>query len=599
MFIRFCFLSCCLSNALIAQPHLFVNQPYGEIIDRKIEIKVDGLSPFQKIELRAEAQDQKGEVWSSHAFFQADNFGVVDVATNPPLENSSYTTADSMGLFWSMLPSIGDATPSFKCRNDTFSNQISLYVDGHLVEQTNTLRYLKAPDVQRIDVKENGLVGVLFIPKSEKPLPVIVTLSGSNGGLSENRAKLLASNGFAVLALGYFGVDGLTPNLQDIPLEYFEKAFSWLKKQPNVDGSHIGLYGASRGAELSLILGSMFPDSVQTIVAVVPSSVVYGGLGEAPVHAWLYKGKPVAPFAPVPQTDFSDGKGQTAENPANTRQNFLEGMKDETAFTAGAIHVENIRCPILLISGGDDQMWPSEIYANQIMDRLKAQGSQIAAKHLYYPDAGHGINIPNLPIPSPTYYHPVSKLWFSMGGSREADAKASVDAWDQLVTFFHETLKHSSSQEAVIMQNNLEKFSALRQFNLPCDQYAITGSGPLGIRNLKAIGDIDIIVTDELWNRLAAKYGIINQNEVRKIVFPGGVVEAFREGSFSEEPFDNSAPSVTSRIANAEIIEGLPFDSMETILYYKRKAPREKDLKDIHLIEGWMKMNTKQTNQNL
>lgn len=467
MFIRSCFLLCCLSTALIAQPHLSVNQPYGETIDRKVEIKVDGLDPFEKMELKAEALDQKGEMWSSHALFQADSFGVVDVAINPPLENSSYTTADSMGLFWSMLPITGEATASFKCRNDTVSVQISLYMDGHLVEQTNTLRYLKTPDVQRIDVKEDGLVGALFIPKSDKPLPVIITLSGSNGGLSENRAKLLASSGFSVLALGYFGVDGLPSNLQGIPLEYFEKAFSWLKKQSNVDGSHIGLYGVSRGAELSLILGSVFPDSVQSIVAIVPSSVVYGGLSETPVHAWLHKGKPIAPFAPVPQIDFSDGKGQTAENPANTRQNFLEGMKNATAFAAGAIHVENIRCPILLISGGDDQMWPSEIYANQIMARLKAKGSQIVAKHLCYPDAGHGINIPNLPIPNPTYYHPLSKLWFSMGGSREADAKASVDAWDRLVAFFHETLKYPSSHETIIMQNNLEKFSTLRQLHLP------------------------------------------------------------------------------------------------------------------------------------
>jgi dienelactone hydrolase len=441
MFVRSFFLLCCLSTTLIAEsPHLSIPQSYNETIDRQIVVKVEGLAPFQAIELKAEAEDQKGEIWFSHASFQADQHGAVDITTSAPLKNSSYTIPDPMGLFWSMLPPSGDATSTFKRKDDVFSAKVSLCIDDSLIEQVNMLRYLRLPSIQRFDVREKGLVGTLFVPETRTPLPVIITLSGSNGGLSENRAKLLASNGFAVFALGYFGVDGLPPNLQDIPLEYFETALAWLKDQKNIDSSHIGLYGVSRGAELSLILGSSFPDSVQAIVAVVPSSVVYGGLNETPVNAWIYQGNPILPFAPVPQTDFANGKGKTPENPANTRESFLEGMKDKAAFAAASIPVENIRCPLLLVSGGDDQMWPSGLYAQQILERLTEHHSPIIHKHLHYPDAGHGINIPNLPIPEPTYYHPQSKLWFSMGGTRTADARASSDAWNQLVTFFHESL---------------------------------------------------------------------------------------------------------------------------------------------------------------
>lgn len=580
-------LSCCLATTLLTQPHLSITQPSGKTIDREVHIQVEKLEPFQNIELRAEAKDQKGNIWSSHATFRADSQGQVDVSSSHPMNNSSYENIDEMGLFWSMLPASGDTSSSFKCKNDMISVEIKLYVSNELVSQGTVTRYLKATDVERIDITENGLVGVLFLPPSEYSLPVIVTLSGSNGGLSENRAKLLASNGFAVFALGYFGVDGLPSNLQDIPLEYFETAFAWLKEQPNIDSSHIGLYGASRGAELSLILGSSFPSSVQAIAAIVPSSVVYGGLSETPVNAWIYQGKPILPFAPVPQTDFADGRGQTQENPANTRHSFLEGMKDEAAFTAAAIPVENIRCPILLISGGDDQMWPSDLYVQQIMDRLEKKHSSIVRRYLHYPEAGHGINIPNLPIPGPTYYHPISKLWFSMGGTRSADAKASSDAWNKLVAFFHESLD-STNEMSKMKHSNQEKFSALRELNLPNDQYAIIGSGPLGIRNIKAIGDIDIIVTPKLLATLAEKYGITDENGVKKIVLPGGVVEAFWEGSFYSAPADDKAPTIASRIASAEIINGLPFDSIENVLYYKRKDAREKDLKDIILIEQWM-----------
>lgn len=129
---------------------------------------------------------------------------------------------------------------------------------------------------------------------------------------------------------------------------------------------------------------------------------------------------------------------------------------------------------------------------------------------------------------------------------------------------------------------NQEKFSHLRTFNLPVNQYAIIGSGPIGIRNLRVIGDIDIIVTEKLWKTLAAEYGITKVNGTEKIVFPGGVVEAFHEGSF---PADHGAPSMANRISCAEIIDGLPFDKIETVLYFKRKGTRDKDRQDVLLIE--------------
>jgi len=78
---------------------------------------------------------------------------------------------------------------------------------------------------------------------------------------------------------------------------------------------------------------------------------------------------------------------------------------------------------------------------------------------------------------------------------------------------------------------------------------------------------------------------------VRKVVILSGVIEAFCEGSFYIEAKDPQAPSMASRIKNAEIIDGLPFDSMESVLYYKRRGAREKDLKDIALIEDWMRKN--------
>lgn len=136
-----------------------------------------------------------------------------------------------------------------------------------------------------------------------------------------------------------------------------------------------------------------------------------------------------------------------------------------------------------------------------------------------------------------------------------------------------------------MIQKNRQKLSAIKQLNLPIGHYIIIGSGALGIRNLREIGDIDIIVTPELWDILAEKYGVTDKNSAKKVVFPGGIVEAFKDYSFYAEKKDKNAPTLVDYIAQAEMIDGLPFEPLEHILYYKRKMRREKDLSDIFLIE--------------
>ena len=122
-------------------------------------------------------------------------------------------------------------------------------------------------------------------------------------------------------------------------------------------------------------------------------------------------------------------------------------------------------------------------------------------------------------------------------------------------------------------------------------EFVIVSSGPLGIRNIREIGDVDIIVSDQLWNTLSKQYEVVNKNAIMKIDFPDGIVEAFCEASFALIPKEKDMPTIKDRIAQAEIIEGLPFEHLDNVLYFKRLMAREKDLKDIMLIEAWQKQN--------
>ena len=94
------------------------------------------------------------------------------------------------------------------------------------------------------------------MPNGPGPHPAIVWLGGSEGGLREGTAALLASHGYATLALAYFGVDPLPPELIEIPLEYCKEGIDWLKAQPSVDAQHIAVLGGSKGAELALLLAA-------------------------------------------------------------------------------------------------------------------------------------------------------------------------------------------------------------------------------------------------------------------------------------------------------------------------------------------------------
>lgn len=136
---------------------------------------------------------------------------------------------------------------------------------------------------------------------------------------------------------------------------------------------------------------------------------------------------------------------------------------------------------------------------------------------------------------------------------------------------------------------NREKFEAFRSLALPLGQYFIIGSGPIGIRNLRVINDIDIVVSFELWNSLAQKYGIVEKNGVTKVVIPNINVEAFREDySFGNSEAILANRHFADRIARADIIEGLAFDSLEDFIFFKKISGRPKDLQDVKLAQDYL-----------
>jgi len=427
---RFLFSFIIVTSSYFSNPQMDVIQSHGQCLDNEIRVDILGLKSNSQYQLKARMSDIDGADWKSAMNIFSDEKGEIHLAAN-----SDEEATDLYFLFGLMKPEGKEGFGRCDCKDDRFDIELILSKGEKNITSKEVSFYLTDPKVTRVEIREDGIVGTLFIASVNKKSPAVIYLSGSGGGISEKKAKLLASNGFNVLALGYFGEEGLPKNLARIPLEYFKNAIKWLKNHPLTLNSKVGLYGVSRGAELSLLIGSIFPNKISGIVAVCPSSVVHSGFSEKEVDAWTYKGKPVKPYTKTEQLELDHMIGNSLDNPIRTLPLFVEEMTELESYEAARIEVEKIRCPILLIAGKKDQMWPSFIYANEIKAKAKK------CKLIAFDESGHDILIPMQPQTPPLYFHPMTRLWFDTGGTRKANSEASYKSWREIKRFFGKRLR--------------------------------------------------------------------------------------------------------------------------------------------------------------
>jgi len=324
------------------------------------------------------------------------------------------------------------------------STRIRAEIDGEQIGALDCERLRVRADVRARDVRCGGLIATFFVSEGSTPRGAVVVLGGSEGGigLAEELAALLASHDFAALAVAYFGVKGLPGRLVRIPVEYVESAAEWLLNQPETAGLGIGVLGVSRGGELALLLATSFP-KIRAVVGFAASSVVWPGFtqGLDCYSAWTREGKDVA-FA-VPRTMPLSSR---ASGPLVSRPWFFSTAQDQNARECAMIPMELIHGAVLLVSGGDDQVWPSQFLAELAMQRLNHSGNAQTARHLHltYQHAGHGVGrAPGLPA-APTVVVDQSGISYSLGGSKVGNARSAQHSWPQVISFFAQHLAASS-----------------------------------------------------------------------------------------------------------------------------------------------------------
>ncbi|QIN79246.1 prolyl oligopeptidase family serine peptidase [Rubrobacter marinus] len=394
-------------------PELSV-QPRRVRADEPFVARLEGLPPGERAVFSADFVDEMLREWSSTAVFEANEGGIVDTSEHSPIEGS-YETGDPTGLIWSALgadfyaPTTGVSTVTVTARA------------GDLELSAEVERYAMADGVEAADVRAEGLFGRILSPaRGERPAPGVLVLGGFEGGLSPHsayEAALLASRGFAALALAYFRGEyfgaGIPPgalpeNLAGIPLEYLGRAVRWLGERDGVDPDRLGVVGHSRGGELALLLGATNPE-LKAVVSCAGSGVSFPSPeGDGP--AWTLGGEPV-PHLPY----ASDGS-----------------RPREGAIRRAEIPVERTNGPVLLIAGEDDALWPSELFSRLAYDRLLRHGHPHGDELAVYPGAGHLIRAP---------YAPAAPGRAQFGGDARANAEACEDSWRKVTTLLEENLK--------------------------------------------------------------------------------------------------------------------------------------------------------------
>lgn len=428
--------------------------PADALIDVPRQIRVENVAPGQTVEISALTR-RNGVLWQAQAAYTAGEDGVVDLTRDAPI-SGDYTGLSPMGLIWSQAPVNSPSREHFNHPvTDALVTDVVARVAGveagaeaDMQAQATFTQRLALDGVTRHEVREEGLVGTLYLPAGSKPgsHPAVMILNGSGGGINEPRAALYASRGYAAFALAYFKAPGLSDYISNTPLEYFQTGLRWLRKKVQPKHDFVAISGQSRGGELVLLLGATFPKEVSAVVAYVPGAVVHSGQNacdpkigrEGPT--WLLGGKPIphvwennrtATWAP-----FDEGP-----SPHRHEKAILTALQDPDAVARARIRVEDIEGPVMLLSGTDDGSWPSSLYSKMVQDKLVDVKHPYPVEWLDYENGGHSILFPYVPTTQLVYAHPVSGKISTSGGNPKDNARADQESWEGVKTFLDAAVK--------------------------------------------------------------------------------------------------------------------------------------------------------------
>ncbi|HSN72558.1 MAG TPA: acyl-CoA thioesterase/bile acid-CoA:amino acid N-acyltransferase family protein [Steroidobacteraceae bacterium] len=425
-------------------------EPGDALLTTPISIRVNGCHAGQRVRLSSRLVDDAGVEWTAHGDFIADAAGEVDVGSAPS-EGGTFSGLDPAGLFWSMRPPSGldrafmiEATEkSHKLGQPALDPlkpvRIELAADaddGLRATTSVTLRRL-LPGIDAAPVRDGRLRGMVFRWQDRsRSRGAIMSLTGSGGGVEMNYAPVLASLGYDVLSLAYFAHEDLPTTIASLPLEYFAEGFEWMRRE--LGASKMAVQGASRGGELTLLLAAYLPEYVSGAIAIVPmyaSSAGWDPNGGVAGPSWTYRGTEIPYAVPLKPMSIEEMRRLGENEPFGYAATpvYRADLDRAEVREHASIPIERASGPLLMISGIDDQMWPSAWGADVAINRLRAKGFEHPYRHLALPDTGHWTPLPNTVTTfSQAVFHSLADIFLACGGTPQNTARTSWQTWEAM-----------------------------------------------------------------------------------------------------------------------------------------------------------------------
>ncbi|XP_048410100.1 peroxisomal succinyl-coenzyme A thioesterase-like isoform X2 [Stegostoma tigrinum] len=451
MSIQKCFPSGALRRYSYCVAPMIMAEPSRGLVDEPVKLEIRHLRPNRQVTLQSRLLSEDADWWEAYGHYVSNSEGIVQVARDKSC-GGTYTGQEPMGLIWSMKLVPG-SRPGMRLRKknvtvpylitiSVYDGWISRNFDKEAVLASVVLeRSYMAPGITRLELKEGPVFGTVFFPPGPGPFPAVLDMWGGGGGLVEYRAALLASRGFATLALAYLGHKNIPQSLQifDPELSYFKEAFKTLNNHPKVSKGNVAILGLSLGFTLALLMATEVPN-IHPKCLVCISGSHYKILQEGGTNI-------------LPELLKDRCKIKFTEDGSMIWRNVPLPFPDDPK---QMIQVDKIRCPLMLIFGEDDQNWPAHESAVEIRKILKAAGKEHLLTTLSYPQTGHLIEPPYSPHFRESKFKvlPADKavtiLW---GGQAKPHSDAQEDSWKKILVFLEEHLVFQHA--AAVVQSQL------------------------------------------------------------------------------------------------------------------------------------------------
>jgi hypothetical protein len=190
--------------------------------------------------------------------------------------------------------------------------------------------------------------------------------------------------------------------------------------------------------------------------------------------------------------------------------------------------------------------------------------------------------------------HPYVNLLIAQKSSESREIERTLDSlleammfgkgdkdFMRLVTYFHSVdieganYYHNSALGDELL-SKMRYLDELRSLDFPVDEYAIFGSGPLAVRGIRANRDIDILVSNEIWNRFSKEN--TGTNKIKR-----GHIEICQDW----KPYFSDSSVL---IDDSELIGDFRYVKLSYVLEWKEQSKVKQDREDVLQINEYLSL---------